>query len=209
MAHAVGIFEALAQHHVAAALAVHRPRRGKPRKPVAKTPRSSERAGMKLGIAAGQPADVAVRGRRLVGERRERDDLGARAAPAVDDMRIDEGEGRDRRRARSVALAAAARGHARGRRRSSSGAAAARIASRSRWRSAMSARRSSRAARSACSPACTRPRWRSGIASVAIARHRADHRLFPMRPSHRRRAPRWRSLPTRLSTTPAMRTAGS
>ena len=47
---------------------------------------------MKLGIAAGQPAAVAVFGRRLVGERREGDDLRPGPPPAGENMRIDEGE---------------------------------------------------------------------------------------------------------------------
>ena len=79
VADAVGVLEAFAEHHVAAALAVHRPRRGETRKPGAEPVGGGKPSGVKLRIAAGKPATVAVLRRRLVGERRERDDLGARA----------------------------------------------------------------------------------------------------------------------------------
>ena len=59
-----------------------------------------------------------------------------------------------------------------------------------------------------CSPACTRPRWRSGSA-IAGSRGSAPSTGMPSAAIASRDQPRWRSLPTRLSTTPAMRTAGS
>ncbi|OWK21574.1 hypothetical protein AJ88_17465 [Mesorhizobium amorphae CCBAU 01583] len=75
-------------------------------------------------------------------------------------------------------------------------------------RSAMSAKRSRCAIRFSYSPAWTRPRWRSGRLSVG------SRRMAPTtgRPSASIASPqrrRWRSLPRRLSTTPAMRTSGS
>ena len=64
-------------------------------------------------------------------------------------------------------------------------------------------------ARSACSPACTRPRWRSGSASVRFARHRAEDRNAESLRSRPATSARCRSLATRLRITPAIRTAGS
>ena len=47
---------------------------------------------MKFGIAARQPADVAIVGGGFVRQRREWSDLGATAAPAIDDVTISKGE---------------------------------------------------------------------------------------------------------------------
>ena len=55
--------------------------------------RGGELPRMKLGIAAREPARVAVLRRRLVGKRRERHDLSACSPPAVEHVRVDEGEG--------------------------------------------------------------------------------------------------------------------
>ena len=88
------VLKRLAEHHVAAALAVDRPGRGKRPEPLLEAARRRKRAGMKLGIAARQPAAVAAFGRRLIGERREGDDLGTGLPPAGEHMRIDEGERR-------------------------------------------------------------------------------------------------------------------
>ena len=60
VADAVGIFEAFAEHHVAAALAMHRRVVCEAREPGAKTLRGRQRAGVQLRIAAGQPAAVAA-----------------------------------------------------------------------------------------------------------------------------------------------------
>ena len=49
---------------------------------------------MQFGIAARKPAQVAVLRRRLVGERREGDDLGPGRPPAFHEMRVDERERR-------------------------------------------------------------------------------------------------------------------
>ncbi len=186
MAHAVGILEPRAQHHVAAALPMHRPRRRKSCKSVAKPPRIGERAGMKLRIAAGQPATVAVGRRRLVGKRRERHDLGARAAPAVDHMGIDEREGPIRARARPAAPAAAAP-----------------ACSRCRPTPAARPRRGSHRDRDGARHVgeAVEPGRKVGVlaglhqAEMAfrhrqrrVARHRAEHRHSRMPPSHRRRA---------------------
>src|SRR5262245_43790375 len=51
---------------------------------------------MQLRIAAGQPADVAVLGWWLIGERRKGDDLRTRFAPRREQMGVDEGERRVR-----------------------------------------------------------------------------------------------------------------
>ena len=48
---------------------------------------------MELRIAARQPDEVGVGRRRFVGKRREGHDFGAGGTPALDEMRIDEGEG--------------------------------------------------------------------------------------------------------------------
>ena len=69
VANAVGILDPFSEHHVAAAFAVDRPALGEPGKPAPEAPRGRERARMQLRITAGQPAHVAVVGRRLVGER--------------------------------------------------------------------------------------------------------------------------------------------
>jgi hypothetical protein len=90
------ILQSLAEDHVAAALAVHRPRLRETRESRPKFLRGSERTGMKLRIAAGQPADIAARGRRLIGERRKGYDLRTRFAPRREQMRIDERECRVR-----------------------------------------------------------------------------------------------------------------
>src|SRR5690606_29604949 len=78
---AVGIFQSLSQNHVAAALAMHRLLRREGRHPVAEISRGSQRSGMQFGIAAGQPAAIAIWCRSLVGQRREGHDFRARVAP--------------------------------------------------------------------------------------------------------------------------------
>ena len=87
------IDEASPKHHVAAAFAMHGPRRGEAREPLLEALGIGERRGMQLRIAARQPAGIAIFPRRLVGKRREGHDLGANAPPAAQYMRIDEGEG--------------------------------------------------------------------------------------------------------------------
>ena len=120
-----------------------------------KISRSGERLGVQFRIAARQPAAVGVFRRRLVGERREWQNLGAGITPSVDRMWIDEAEGavageRDALAGRRQVRAGAAPSP---RTAIVKGAALAMIASRSKWRSAVAARRSISAARSACSPA--------------------------------------------------------
>ena len=162
---------------------------------------------MQFRIAARQPATIRAFGGRFVGKRRERNDLGAGVAPGVDEMRIDEAEGAIMRQRDALA----------GRRQSGgtlirgadrSGAAFAIIASRSRWRSAIAARRSISTARSACSPAWTRPRCRSGNASAA-SRGTAPNTGMPSAAIASATSARCFSLAARLRITPAMRTAGS
>src|SRR5712671_5462720 len=94
VARAARVLYSLAQHHVAAALAMDRPRLREAREPRLKFLRSSELTTMELRIAARQPADVAALGRRLIGERRKRHDFRARFAPRREQMGIDEGERR-------------------------------------------------------------------------------------------------------------------
>ena len=93
VADAVGVFETFAKHHVAAALPVHWARRGEMRKPGPEPIGGGKPSGVELWIAAGKPTTVAVLWRGHVGERREGHYLGARALPAVEDMRVDEAEG--------------------------------------------------------------------------------------------------------------------
>ena len=90
---AIRIFEALPEHHVAAALPVHGTRRGEARESLAELRGSGEPSGMKLGIAARKPAAIAIIRWRLIGEWREGNDLRAGAPPAVEHMRVDEAEG--------------------------------------------------------------------------------------------------------------------
>ena len=75
----------------------HSPCTGRPSakraQPFAEPGGGREPAGVQLGIAARQPADVAAEVRRLVGQRREGQELGARRAPGPCDVRIDEAEG--------------------------------------------------------------------------------------------------------------------
>ena len=86
------VLQAFAQHHVAAALAVHRPGRGEAFQAGGEISRVGERVGMQFRIAAGQPSDIGIVRRRFVGERRERQDLGAGLAPCIDHVRIDKAE---------------------------------------------------------------------------------------------------------------------
>src|SRR6185312_12733393 len=89
----VGVLQHLAQDHIAAALSMHRPRRGKADEPFTEALRCCEPFRVKLWVPAGEPAGVAQVWRRLVGEGGEGHDLGAGAPPPVEDMGIDEGEG--------------------------------------------------------------------------------------------------------------------
>src|SRR5437660_1468632 len=54
---------------------------------IAEAVRRREPARMQLGIAAGQPAGIAIGARRLVGQRRERHDLGTGRAPTRQHVR--------------------------------------------------------------------------------------------------------------------------
>ena len=207
MRDARGILQALAQHHVAAALAVHRPRLArKSRRPSRKRRACGEAPGMELGVAAGQPAGVAIGRRRLVGERRERHEFGPRRPPARRHVRIQEREGRIRRDGDALA------------RRAGQGARAPERAPhrprrpgsrRGRGRPRRGrASRSRRASRSSVSRAWTRPRWRSGRTRLA-SRISAPSTGMPMRRSPASTRRRWRALATLFRTTPAMRMRGS
>ena len=154
------------------------------RRPVAEARGSGEPSGMKLGIAARKPAAVAIIRWRLVGERREGNDLRAGRAAS---RRADADRRRRRPRpararcAEPGGVMAAAPGPA-----ARCGRAASlqdRIEIDDDVRRA-SARRSSRAARSACSAAWTSPRWRSGSARASSRGERAEHGHAD--------APRWR-----------------
>src|SRR3954471_3701223 len=87
---AVLVLQRPAQRHVAAALAVDRPRARERSQPVEKRARARETAGVQLRIAAGKPAGAAVAGRRFVREWGERLDLGPGRPPPGEDVRIDE-----------------------------------------------------------------------------------------------------------------------
>ncbi len=106
----VGIDQAGAQRHVAAALAMHRAGLRESAHALGKARRGGELAGMQFRIAAGQPGDVAGGIGRLVGQRREGDDLGARRAPAFQQMRIDKGERHVARQRDALARAGRRRG---------------------------------------------------------------------------------------------------
>src|SRR5690606_35952093 len=73
--------------------AVHRPVGREPPEAVEEPDVAGKPPGMKLRIAARQPAGIAIVSRRLVIERRERHDLRPRLPPTVEHVRIDEGEG--------------------------------------------------------------------------------------------------------------------
>src|SRR5215472_1626749 len=60
----------------------------------AKARRRREPPGVQFRIAAGKPAEVAFGRRRLVGERRKREDLRPGRSPAMQKVRIDERERR-------------------------------------------------------------------------------------------------------------------
>ncbi|OIQ64495.1 hypothetical protein GALL_539540 [mine drainage metagenome] len=72
---------------------MHRPRHCECAERLAKAMIGRKPASLQFRIAAGQPADVGVRIRSLIGQRRERHDLSAGGTPAFEHMRIDEGKG--------------------------------------------------------------------------------------------------------------------
>src|SRR5205807_949372 len=85
---------ALAQRHVAAALAVDRRAGGscslqRRRKALSR----SEPAGMQFGVPAREVYGVGGRVGKLVGERREKRQLGAVLAPALQNRRVEEDKG--------------------------------------------------------------------------------------------------------------------
>ena len=135
--------------------------------------RRRQRAGMQFRIAAGQPHRIGGGIGRLVGQRRERNDLRARAAPLPQQMRIHE---RKRRVLRQRdALPGGGRFDLFDARpvtgsKTCAGRAARLTASRSIEASTMSASLSSRASMPAVSCACTSPRCRSGSAIVSSRR---------------------------------------
>src|SRR5262245_28901147 len=90
----VSVLDPLSQHHVAAALTVNgNGSLSQGPETALKTMRRRQRCGMELRIAAGQPYRIRARIRRLVGERREGENLGAGFTPAIEQMRIEKGEG--------------------------------------------------------------------------------------------------------------------
>ena len=97
MALSLGVLQAFPQHHVAAAFAVDRAGRAESPQAIVETKGVCKLAGMKLWIAAGKPAGIALIWGWLVGQRRERNDLGTGAPPALAKMRIHEREGCIRR----------------------------------------------------------------------------------------------------------------
>ncbi len=85
--------KAVAQHHVAAALAVHRAFRGEGAHAGEEVRVCGEAPGVKLRVAAGQPDCIGGAGRRFIGQRREGKNLRARVPPGFDKMWINEGKG--------------------------------------------------------------------------------------------------------------------
>src|ERR1700730_12797077 len=86
------IGQALPQNHVAAAFATRGPSFHEPAQSGKKTLRRRQPPRVKLGVAAGQPAEIAVVRRRLIGERRKERDFRARLSPARQNMRIEKRE---------------------------------------------------------------------------------------------------------------------
>ena len=84
--------EALPQNHVAAAFAMRRPRFNESAQTGKKRLRRREAFRVQLGIAARQPAEFAMVGRRLIGKRRKESDVRARLLPAGQNMRIEKRE---------------------------------------------------------------------------------------------------------------------
>jgi hypothetical protein len=66
--------------------------------PLVETTRRRQCSGVKLGIAAGQPDRIGAGIGCLVGKRRKGQDLRTGRAPAIEQVGIDEGEGRSRQR---------------------------------------------------------------------------------------------------------------
>ena len=172
---AVGILQRFAQHHEAAALAMHRAGRAKALHPGAEIRRRGEPAGMQLRIAAGQPGRR--RSRRPAARRRA-----ARTARSRHRQRASAprhaGRGRRRRRrapARCAGRAAAGPPHRR-RARGASGAASATMRSRSSERSAMSASRSRCRARSGVLAGLHQPEMALRQRQRGVAQDGADDR---------------------------------
>ena len=90
----LGVDETRAKRHVTPAFAMDVTRLREAPEPLAKSFRRRHPARVQLGIAAGKPAYVAIVRGRLVGERREANDLGPGRPPAPHDMGVDEREGR-------------------------------------------------------------------------------------------------------------------
>ena len=87
------ILDPLPQHHVAPTLAVNwNGAAGQRAQPVVKTMRRRQCSSVQLGIAARQPDHIGSGIGRLVGQWRERQDRSTCRTPAVEQMRIDEGE---------------------------------------------------------------------------------------------------------------------
>lgn len=86
------IGQALPQNHVTAAFAMRGPSFHEPAQTVEKALRCREPSRVKLGIAAWQPAEIAMVRRRLIGERRKESDFRARLSPARQNMRIEKRE---------------------------------------------------------------------------------------------------------------------
>ena len=204
VAYAVGVLQAAAQHHVAAAFAKDRgAARRSGRKPSRKRS-CRQRAGMQLGIAAGQVDRVGIAGGASSASGENGSDLGARRAPAIQQMRIGKGEGGIPRDGDALAE------RRQGGRRCPVGGRCAGRARRSRRRgrygaSTASAAWSRKLSSASCSPACTRPRWRLGQRQgVQCA---AGCRALGMPRRARARAESgasWLGPPIRLRITPAI-----
>ena len=93
VAGAAGVDQTLPEHHIASALAEHRfAGGGGAAQPLEKAGVSGQPSGMEFGIAAGEIHGVGGGGGRFAGQRRERQDFGARRPPRLQQPRVGEGE---------------------------------------------------------------------------------------------------------------------
>ena len=156
-----------AQRHIAPTFAMHRARLCEMAQTLAKARRRREPPGVQFRIAARKPAQIAIGRGRQVGERREKDDLGPCRPPSLHEMRVDERERRVVRKRDPLRRRPDGGGADAGEAKSRS-PASSRTRAQSTCVSTKSAIASSRASSASVSPACTRPRWRSGSATLSF-----------------------------------------
>ena len=91
VASALGIGQAVAQHHVATAFAIDEAPGGA--QPVKETAIGGKPPGVQFRIAARQEDGIGLRVWRLIGQRREERQAGSRPLPAIQQVRIGKGKG--------------------------------------------------------------------------------------------------------------------